>query len=318
MKIHKICVVLSMVMAAGLGGERLAWADAASEAYDAGVRLAQAGKLDEAVVSFDQAIRAKPDFAQAYSARGNVYNALARYDQAIKDYNEAVRLNPRYVEAYYNRGNVHSDFGKYDQALKDYNEAIRLNPRYAEAYYNRGLANLIMGRGEAAADARAYLNLKGWRDAQALYIVLIGHFGDRLAGRAAEARQILDEAATKANPAAWPYPIISFLRREIKAKALLDIAKGVDKQTEALTYLGMDFVRAGQGTYALPYLQWVKSNGNKRFVEYRFALAELSRLGVTAPAQPKPGAPAQPQPAAPAQPRPTSAAQSQPAAPVKQ
>ncbi|MGH7961860.1 MAG: tetratricopeptide repeat protein, partial [Candidatus Binatia bacterium] len=278
-----------------------AWAQTASEAYEAGKHLAQTGKLQEAVASFDLAIRLKPDFAQAYSARGNVHNALGQFEQAGKDYNEAIRLNPRYVEAYYNRGNVYSDAGQYEQALKDYNEAIRLSPRYAEAYYNRGLAHLMLGRGEAAADARAYLNLKGWRDEQALYIVLIGHFGDRLAQRSAEARQILDEAAAKADPAAWPYPIIRFLRREIKANALLEIAKGVDKQTEALTYLGLDFARAGQGKYALPYLQWVKKNGNKRFVEYRFALAELARLGATNPALPKPASAVQFQPAAPVQ-----------------
>jgi len=308
MKLDKRCVVLGIVMALGLGGARAAWADVASQAYDEGVRLAESGKLNEAVAAFDSAISAKSGFAQAYSARGNVYNALGQYDRAVKDYNEALRLNPRYVEAYYNRGNVHSDFGRYGEAVKDYAEALRLNPRYAEAYYNRSLAYLIMGRGEAATDARAYLSLKGWKDELALYVAIIGHFSDRQAGRDVEAQKILDEAAANTNPSVWPYPIIRYLRREIKANALLEVAKGVDKQTEALTYLSMHFVRSGQGNLAVPYLQWVKSHGNKRFVEYRFALAELNRLGVTAPAQSKSGTPTKKQSLAPAKPQPASTA----------
>lgn len=273
-------------MLVGLGGARPIWADAAIDAYDEGVRLVQTGHLREAVAAFDKATRLKPDFAEAYGGRGNVYSALTQYERAIKDYDEAIRLNPDYAEAYFNRGNVYSGLVQHERALKDYSEVIRLDSRFAEAYHNRSLAHLILGRSEAAADARAYLNLKGWRERKSPYMVLIGYFGERQTRRDAEARQILDEATTKCDTTTWPYPIIRYLRHEITADALLAAATGTDKQTEALTYLGLDFARSGQRNSALSYLQWVKNNGNRQFVEYRFALAELGRLESTASVRP--------------------------------
>lgn len=289
MKMHTTRVTLAvvgMVMVVSLGGARPVRADAAIEAYDEGVRLVQAGRLREAVTAFDKAIRLKPDFAEAYGGRGNVHGALAQYEKALKDYDEAVRLDPDYVEVYFNRGNIYSSLVQHERALKDYSEVIRLNPDLAQAYHNRALAYLILGRGEAGADARAYLKLKGWREKKSPYMVLVGHFGDRQARREAEARQILDEAATKCDTTAWPYPLIRYLRHEITANALLAAVTGADKQTEAMTYLGLDFAHSGQRNHALSYLQWVKNSGNKQFVEYRFALAELGRLESTASVPP--------------------------------
>lgn len=284
---HMTLAVMGVVMVVGLAGVRLTWAEPEIAAYEEGIQLVKKGSFREAVAAFDKALRLNPDFAEAYGGRGNVYAALAQYEQALKDYDEAIRLDSAYVEAYFNRGNVYSGLVQHERALKDYSAVIRLNPDLAEAYHNRALAYLILGRGEAAADARAYLQRKGWRQKKSLYMVLVGHFGDRQARREAEARQILDEAVTQCDTTAWPYPLVRYLRREINAKTLLATVTGTDKQTEALTYLGLDFARSGQRQYALPYLQWVKNGGNKKFVEYRFAVAELGRLESLPPAQPQ-------------------------------
>ena len=67
---------------------------------------------------------------------------------AIEDYNEAIRLKPDYVEAYNNRGNVYNNLGQYQRAIQDCNKAIRLKPDCAEAYNNRGIAYLLQGNHE--------------------------------------------------------------------------------------------------------------------------------------------------------------------------
>ena len=76
----------------------------------------------------------------AYSNRGNAKAALERYDDAITDYDEAIRLKPDYAEAYSNRGIAKAALGRYDDAIADYDEAIYLKPDLAAAYYNRGIA----------------------------------------------------------------------------------------------------------------------------------------------------------------------------------
>ncbi|MBI3303878.1 MAG: tetratricopeptide repeat protein [Deltaproteobacteria bacterium] len=278
MKIHRMRVVLGIMLIAGLALAGLSWADAAGDAYDEGSRLFHAGELRQAIAAFDKAIRLKPDYAEAYNGRGIAYDTLAQYERAIKDYDAAIRLNPRSAEFYYNRGNVYSDSGQQEHAVKDYDAAIGLNPAYAEAHFNRGLSYLSLGRSEAAADARDYLSLKGWREDNSQYMVLAGYFGDRRAQRDAEARKLLDEAVTKCDTSTWPYPIIRYLRHEITANALLAAATDNDKKTEAHAYLGLDLALSDQREAALTHLRWVKENGNKGLIEYTFTLAELRRL----------------------------------------
>jgi lipoprotein NlpI len=251
------------------------------------MRLLQAGQSREALAAFDKAIRLKPTYAEAYRRRGIVYHSLSQNDRAIKDYDEAVRLSPNSSEVYYDRANAYSDSGQSERALKDYDAALRLNPRYAQAYYNRSLAHLALDRGgEAAADARAYLDLKGWQESQAQYMVLVGYIGNQLAQHDVEARQLLEEAKGKSDTAVWPYPIIRYLRHEITADTLLTAATDTDKQTEAQTYLGLDLSLSGHRDEALTHLRWVKDNGNKSFAEYTFATTALRRLEAAVQAQP--------------------------------
>ena len=259
-----------------------AWADPAEDAYKEGLRLAQRGILKEARDEFDKAIRLKPTYAEAFSARGNVRNRLMQNTLALEDFAEAIRLNPSYTEAYYNRANVYMDMGERDKAVQDYSQAIKLNPSHAEAFYNRGLVYIMLGRGEAAADARSYLKLKGWTDERALYIVLIGYLGYRYGHQDKDAQKLLEEAKAKANTAAWPYPIVRYFLHESSLPELLETAINNDKKTEAHAYAGIELSLSGKRDEALTHLKWVSENGNKGFIEYTFAAAEQGRIEPTA------------------------------------
>ena len=49
------------------------------------------------------------------------------------------------------------------------------------------------------------------------------------------------------------------------------------EKTEAYAYIGLQLSITGRHTEAIPYLQWVKENGNRKFVEYPLALSEPDR-----------------------------------------
>jgi len=122
----------------------------ASEYFERGNRHGNAGRYDEAIRDYTEAIRLNPQFANMYYNRGFAYYNKGEYDRAIADFNEAIRLNPQFVEAYYNRGLAYYNKGNYDRAIADYNEAIRFNPQLSEAYYNRGVAYYKKGNYDRA------------------------------------------------------------------------------------------------------------------------------------------------------------------------
>ena len=116
-------------------------ADSASpvekQALTAGVWFEQgysAADLDEQLRCYSEAIRLKPDYAEAHNNRGTARVKKDDYDGAIQDFSEAIRLEPRLAEAHYNRGSAHNRKDEYDDALNDLSEAIRLRPDYAAAY----------------------------------------------------------------------------------------------------------------------------------------------------------------------------------------
>ena len=77
-----------------------------------------------------------------------LYVRLGQYQLAIDDYNEAIRLKPDYANAYNNRGSAYSRLGQYQLAIEDYNEAIRIKPDYTLVYKNRALSYFKQGSNE--------------------------------------------------------------------------------------------------------------------------------------------------------------------------
>ncbi|MBK4731306.1 tetratricopeptide repeat protein [Oxynema sp. CENA135] len=137
------------------------------EAYNnRGNAQAMLGQYEGAIASYNEAIRLRPDDPEAYVNRGVAQRNLGQYEEAIASFNEAIRLRPDYPEAYYNRGNAQNNLGKYEEAIASYNEAIRLRPDFPEAYGNRGNAQNNLGKYEeaiASFDAALILKRDIWQ-----------------------------------------------------------------------------------------------------------------------------------------------------------
>jgi protein O-GlcNAc transferase len=65
-------------------------------------------------------------------------NELKRYDEAITHYDKALSLKPNYAEAWSNKGNTLNELKRYDEAITHYDKALSLKPDYAEAWSNKG------------------------------------------------------------------------------------------------------------------------------------------------------------------------------------
>ena len=97
------------------------------------------GQLSEAVLDLTEAIRLKPDHAEAYNQRGLVYRRLEQYAEAIEDYTEAIRLaNDEIPDPYFKRGQAYNGKGWLGHALRDYNQAIARDGSRGEFFWLRG------------------------------------------------------------------------------------------------------------------------------------------------------------------------------------
>jgi tetratricopeptide (TPR) repeat protein len=113
--------------------------------YNRGVARSDKGDIEGALKDYDEAIRLKPDSADTFNNRGILRRTKGDLEGALKDYDEAIRLKPDYAGTFNNRGIARRAKGDVEGALKDYNEAIRLKPDYANAFYNRGIARSNKG-----------------------------------------------------------------------------------------------------------------------------------------------------------------------------
>ncbi|SRR6266487_1112709 len=97
-------------------------------------------RYQEALSTFNEALRLDPQDALAYNGKGNALQYLRRYQEAVSAFDEAIRLDPQNFTPHYNKGNLFYDRGQYKEAVQEYDIALRLNPQDSGISYNRDLA----------------------------------------------------------------------------------------------------------------------------------------------------------------------------------
>jgi tetratricopeptide (TPR) repeat protein len=96
-----------------------------------------AHRYDEAIALFSQAIRAKPNNADAYTGRSWAYLARREWQKALADSTEALRLAPDSCMAATARANALEGLDRVPEAIDALNKAIAADSRCASAYYHR-------------------------------------------------------------------------------------------------------------------------------------------------------------------------------------
>jgi len=106
-------------------------------------------KINEALESFNMAISIQPNDIEAYISRGNLYFDKQHLNEAIQDYAEVLKLNSNYVPAYFNSAIALRALRKTKEAINYFDKAIDINSDYAEAYYEKSLTLLLDGQLES-------------------------------------------------------------------------------------------------------------------------------------------------------------------------
>jgi len=116
--------------------------------YQRGLALKNNKQLDDAIASFNEALRLKPDLTIGHNAAGSVFLLLRQFDNAIPSFTEALKYDKGLsqaklglVEAYAGKSQELLNAGKYDEALSvliqtsvEYPENSKIHLILASAY----------------------------------------------------------------------------------------------------------------------------------------------------------------------------------------
>jgi Tfp pilus assembly protein PilF len=162
-----------------------------------GLILFKQGKVSEATDLYAQALRIKPDYAEATNNIGVMLTSRGLFAAAQVKFQEALRMKPDYPDAFNNLGNTFLLMGKVDEAIPNLERALEMRPDYPEAKLNMGAAMLKLNRtADAINNLKDALRLKP-DYAEAHGILGIAWFS---AGQVVEAKNEFEQSV-RLNPA---------------------------------------------------------------------------------------------------------------------
>jgi tetratricopeptide (TPR) repeat protein len=173
--------------------------------------------------------------------------------------------------------------GDWSGAVASYSKAVEADPDDLELLAFRGWSRLIAGEPGAFADARFWLDRKGWRDTFAPYMALLGVLAARSEGQAKTADLFLDEALANTRPPGWPAPLFRYLKRTMPSADLVAAADTPDHLSEAHVVIGLHLFLGGQRTSAMEPLRQADEQGSARSIARDLARATLHRIGAAGP-----------------------------------
>ncbi len=125
-----ICVLPICLLLAACGSSE----EQAKSHYEKAAQLFEAGNTDEARIEAKNAVKADPEFAEAYLLLAKVSVAAQDWRGAFANFNRAAELNPNLVEARLGRGQIYLLSRQPDQAETEAQAVLELEPDNVDAH----------------------------------------------------------------------------------------------------------------------------------------------------------------------------------------
>ena len=112
--------------------------------------LAGRGRIDEAIGHYEQAVKLRPDYAEAHYNLGLVLAGRGRIDEAAAQFQAVLNTRPDHPEAHNNLGVLLAGQGHVDEAIAHFRKAVK-----TQARLRRGLQESRFGAGRPREDRRS-------------------------------------------------------------------------------------------------------------------------------------------------------------------
>ena len=222
--------------------------------------------------------------ASLHFERGVLYDSLGLWALARYDFTQALALQPKMAAVYNYLGLYLLLDEDYDGALEAFNTVFSLDPDYEYTFLNRALDFYYVGRYNLAEqDFLAFYQRNKSDPYRVLWLYL-----NELKFKPAEAQKNLAQRAVGLSQDYWGTYIVQYYLgklsvQELQAKAQQFATKTATQYAEILTetyfYLAKQKLNMGQVDEAETLFKLAVANQVYNFVEYRFAVFELSKLG---------------------------------------
>ena len=120
-----------------------------------GEALEAAGKTDEAIEEYRQALKLKPELQTVHFSIGNLYWRGGRMEEALVELQEELKVNPADPNSHYELGDILLSQNKLQDAEKHFLQALKFDPDLTEAHL--AMERTASARGDSAT---AILHLK--------------------------------------------------------------------------------------------------------------------------------------------------------------
>lgn len=110
-------------------------------------------KLEDAVRSFELALRIDPNYVDAWIKKGYAHFHLGEYTVAISSYDRALDIDLNNAEAWNLKGLAYYKMKNYDKAIEACEKAIDINPNDGMSWYNMACYHTLIGEVDSGMEA---------------------------------------------------------------------------------------------------------------------------------------------------------------------
>jgi tetratricopeptide (TPR) repeat protein len=203
-----------------------------------GVKLADAGRMSDAIQALRMALELRPEYAKAHFNLGIALQSADNTTGAIEQFRSAIRLEPNHAEAHFNLGHAQFEAGKHADAVVHYQRAIDCNPEFMQAYYNLGHLLLVSGKPRQAVEQLQHAAGLAPSSADVRYLLANAYMLDQQIDLALD--QYREVIALRPEQAQYRYNFGVALSRKGHLRAAAD-------EFRAATQLNADYVAAMNG-----------------------------------------------------------------------
>ena len=126
---------------------------AKKDLYKKGVNQMASEKLQEAIHTFDLALRIDHNYVDAWIKKGYCHFHLEDYAQAISCYDKALVIDVNNAEAWNMKGLAYYKMKNYEKAIESCEKAIDVNPNDGMSWYNKACYLSLSSKVNDALDA---------------------------------------------------------------------------------------------------------------------------------------------------------------------